>query len=145
MERGPGVQSYQEFFHNYRMMYRPYVNKMNSVLMKYQLYTSQWGILRLLAVKGPHNFVDIANAIYVEKPSVTRLISKLIELGFVETKPGTDKREKYAHLTVKGEEMFHVISEDIHQTWLNTTDGISEEELKIASEVLEKVRRNLLE
>ncbi|PJO44024.1 MarR family winged helix-turn-helix transcriptional regulator, partial [Lysinibacillus xylanilyticus] len=92
----------QEFFNQYRLMYRPFINQVNVLLEKYQLFSSQWALLRLLKDKGSHTFVDIANFMFIEKPSVTRLVQKLVELGYVETVAGRDKREKLVQLTANG-------------------------------------------
>ncbi|UZM97155.1 MarR family transcriptional regulator [Lysinibacillus sp. MHQ-1] len=90
-------------------MYRPFINKLNVQLEPYQLYSSQWAVLRLLKDKGPHSFVDIANFMSIEKPSVTKLVHKLVELGYVETMVGKDKREKLVYLSSYGEELVQEI------------------------------------
>lgn len=88
------MQPHQAFFHEYRMMYRPFINKLNVYLASHQLYSSQWAILRLLISEKSLTLVEISNSLNVEKPTTTRMIQKLIELGYVTTVPGKDKREK---------------------------------------------------
>ncbi len=94
-------------------MYRPFTNQLNVQLEKYQLYSSQWAVLRLLIDKGPHSLVEIANFMFIEKPSVTRLVQKLGELGYVETVAGKDKREKLVQLTAHGETIVQEIQEHL--------------------------------
>ncbi|RHW32726.1 MarR family transcriptional regulator [Lysinibacillus yapensis] len=131
-------------FDSYRELYRPYVNAVNNRLAKYQLYTSQWVVLRLIRVKGPFTQAEIAKETRVEKPSVTRITQKLIDLGYVETKQGEDKREKYVRLTVLGEEVYEQLQKELTDFLKDLTEGISEEDLKTARNVLNQILQNVL-
>lgn len=133
----------QEFFNQYRLMYRPFINLVNEQLGKYQLYSSQWALLRLLKDKGPHTFVDIANFMYIEKPSVTRLVQKLVELGYVETVVGRDKREKLVQLTVNGEVIVQEIQVHLKPTMEQALAGVSERDIEIATQVLANICANI--
>lgn len=124
-------------------MYRPYVNAKNFHLAKHQLFSSQFRILRLLADKGPLTVAVIANEIHVEKPSASGLIRKLQELGYVESKPGKDKREKYVQLTKEGEVVHQEVEKTIDGFLDGALEGISQEEQEIASRVLGKILHNL--
>ena len=133
----------QDFFNEYRLMYRPFINQINVQLEQYGLYSSQWGLLRLLTEKGPLTFGDIAIAMYIEKPSVTKLVQKLVELQFVEIKPGKDKREKIVHLTndgVKKIDEIHLALQPLLQKALN---GVTNEEMVNAEKVLAQIRINI--
>ncbi|MFJ8099946.1 MarR family winged helix-turn-helix transcriptional regulator [Lysinibacillus sp. NPDC096212] len=133
----------QEFFNQYRLMYRPFINLVNVQLEKYQLYSSQWALLRLLMDKGPHTFVDIANFMFIEKPSVTRLVQKLVELGYVETVAGRDKREKLVKLTANGEEVVQEIKAQLKPFFEQALAGVSEKDIEIATKVLANICANI--
>jgi len=133
----------QEFFNQYRLMYRPFINLINVQLGKYQLYSSQWALLRLLMDKGPHTFVDIANFMFIEKPSVTRLVQKLVELGYVETVAGRDKREKLVQLTAHGEKIVQEIQAHLKPTTEQALAGVSERDIEIATQVLANICANI--
>lgn len=133
----------QDFFNEYRLMYRPFTNQLNLQLEKYQLFSSQWGVLRLLLDQGPHSLVEIAKFMYIEKPSVTRLIQKLVELGYVETVAGKDKREKLVQLTEHGENTVREIQGYIKPFLEESLAGVSEEDIEIATQVLAKIRMNI--
>ena len=124
-------------------MYRPFINLVNEQLGKYQLYSSQWALLRLLMDKGPHTFVDIANFMFIEKPSVTRLVQKLVELGYVETVAGRDKREKLVQLTVNGEVIVQEIQAHLKPTMEQALAGVSERDIEIATQVLANICANI--
>ncbi|ETT83009.1 MarR family transcriptional regulator [Viridibacillus sp. FSL R5-0477] len=138
------MQPHQAFFHEYRMMYRPFINKLNVYLASHQLYSSQWAILRLLISEKSLTLVEISNSLNVEKPTTTRMIQKLIELGYVTTVPGKDKREKKVQLTPFGHDVCKDVQVTIEQFQLDALEGISVEEQIIVSKVLETVRNNLL-
>ena len=133
----------QEFFNQYRLMYRPFINLVNMQLEKYQLYSSQWALLRLLMDKGPHTFVDIANFMFIEKPSVTRLVQKLLELGYVETVAGRDKREKLVQLTAYGAGLVQEIQAHLKPTMEQALAGVSEKDIEIATQVLANICANI--
>lgn len=133
----------QAFFNEYRLMYRPFTNQINLHLEKFQLFSSQWGVLRLLMDRGPHSLVDIANSMYIEKPSVTRLVQKLVELGFVETVAGKDKREKVVQLTALGEKTVQEIQAYLKPFLEDSLADVSEKDIEIAMKVLAKIRMNI--
>lgn len=138
------MKSHQLFFYQYRTMYRPYINKLNLYLAKHQLYSSQWSILYLLIHEGPFTLVEMANFLNVEKPTITRMIQKLVELNYVETVPGKDKREKRIHLTDIGEQVCSEVQATIDQFQKEALQGISEEDQLLVSRILATVQENLL-
>jgi MarR family transcriptional regulator, transcriptional regulator for hemolysin len=133
----------QQFFNEYRLIYRPFTNQINMQLEKHGLFSSQWGLLRMLEDKGSQTFVDIANLLYIEKPSVTKLVQKLIDLELVEIRPGKDKREKVVHLTTHGERVIEQIHEELKPILEGVLAGVSAEDIEIAKKVLAKIRVNL--
>jgi len=133
----------QEFFNQYRLMYRPFINQLNVQLEPYQLYSSQWAVLRFLKDKGPHSFVDIANFMSIEKPSVTKLVHKLVELGYVETVAGKDKREKLVHLSTYGEELVQEIKSQLRPFFEQALAGVPQQDIEIATQVLARICMNI--
>lgn len=133
----------QAFFYEYRLMYRPFTNQINLQLEKYQLFSSQWGVLRLLMDRGPHSLVEIANLMYIEKPSVTRLVQKLMERGYVEKVAGKDKREKVVKLTEFGENIVREIQASLKPLLEESLAGVAKKDIEIARQVLAKIRTNI--
>lgn len=131
-------------FDSYRELYRPYVNAVNNKLAKYQLYTAQWGVLRLINNMKSCTSAELAKEMRVEKPSVTPIIKKLIELGYVEVTQGDDKREKYLRLTEKGNEVYSTIQEELAILLNGLTEGINEADLNTARSVLDQILKNIL-
>jgi len=133
----------QQFFNEFRLMYRPFTNQLNRQLEPYQLYSSQWAVLRFLIDKGPHSLVEIANFMSIEKPSVTRLVQKLVDLRYVETVAGKDKRAKVVQLTSYGEKIVDEIQEHIKPLLEKALAGVSKQDIEIASRVLANISKNI--
>lgn len=131
-------------FDSYRDLYRPYVNVVNNRLAKFNLFSTQWLVLRLISLKGSCTLAEIAKETRVEKPSVTRTIQKLIEIGYIETRQGEDRREKYVLLTERGTEVYEAIQLELSSLFEECIEGIQEEELHIARKVLDRILQNVL-
>lgn len=131
------------FFQEYYALIRPYIHKRNAYLAKYQLYSAQWSVMELLAKKGAITSVEIAQQQAVEKPTVTNMVKKLIELGYAEAEPGKDKREKKIRLTSAGHTIYREAKSDIDRLHREALQGVDEEEIRRAGELLAAVRKNL--
>ena len=59
----------QEFFDAYVALYRPYINRANSILTAYNLYSSQWLILKDIAKNGTTTLADDSSGRQIEKPT----------------------------------------------------------------------------
>jgi MarR family transcriptional regulator, transcriptional regulator for hemolysin len=139
------MKPHQSFFYHYRAMYRPFINKLNDYLAKHQLYSAQWAVLNLLDKEGAHTLVEISNYLNVEKPTVTRIFQRLMELGYIESIPGKDKREKKIQLTELGKKVCTEIQVTIEEFQKDALRGISEAEQLEVSRILAKVRGNLIQ
>jgi len=137
--------SHRDVFTNYLLLYRPLINALNNQLANYGLFSSQWGIIRLLKEAAPLTFQEIAKAIHIEKPSASNLIHKLIALGYVEAIEGSDKRAKLVQLTAMGKKVHGEIDKTINEWSVSIVKGISEDEQVIVTRALNTMKKNLLE
>lgn len=100
----------QQIFDTLLNIRRLYVQEMNDLLNSYQLSSAQWLIFKSIAQKAPTTLVEVAKDRTIEKPTATKVIHRLIELGLIETSEGKDKREKILNLTNVGTEQYETIS-----------------------------------
>lgn len=114
----------------------------NQLLIPYQLTSSQFRILMIL-YKAPACSVrqaDIEVVFSMTNPTVTGLIHKLEKNGLVErVENPMDKRSKLLALTEYAESKraeFIALADSIEK---QMTDGLSEEEVEVLSELLMKV------
>lgn len=79
----------------------------------------------------------------VEKPTVTRTISRLEELGYVEHVPGKDKREKRMQLSEMGRHVYKDVRVTIDQFEQEILKGVSEDEQNEAIRIMGKIQKNM--
>ena len=138
------MKVFQEFFYQFMLVYRPFENQLNSLLSKHQIQRAQWTVLFYLAKYGSVTLVELSHYLGVEKPTTTRTVHRLQEQGYVEQMESSDKREKRMRLTNSGEKVYHDIRLYVDQFEQEILQGINEEEIMGAIDVLKHIRMNLL-
>jgi DNA-binding MarR family transcriptional regulator len=139
------IKTYQKFFQQLLLLYRPFENRLNIELAKHDLYRAQWSVLHYLSNYGTATLVELADYQSVEKPTVTRTISRLEELGYVEHVPGKDKREKRMQLTDIGRKVYGDVRVTIDEYEQEILKGISEEEQLEVIRIMGDIRNNIRE
>lgn len=126
-------------FHTFFQQNRYLVNQLNDVLKQHGLFSSQWTVLFLLHQKGQMTLTEIWKYLDVEAPTVTRTVTRLETLGWVERVQGTDKREKMIDLTAKAMEQFPQIEASVVSFERKMTENLSEEEQALLIQLLKKM------
>ncbi len=126
------------------LLYRPFENNLNIQLNKHDLHRAQWSILYYLNNYGSATLVELANYQSVEKPTITRTIARLEELGYVEHVPSKDKREKRMQLTELGKKVYSEVRVTIDQYEQEILKGITEEEQLAAIRIMGEIRNNII-
>jgi MarR family transcriptional regulator, transcriptional regulator for hemolysin len=138
------IKTFQKFFQQLLLLYRPFENNLNIQLNKHDLHRAQWSILYYLNNYGSATLVELANYQSVEKPTITRTIARLEELGYVEHVPSKDKREKRMRLTELGKKVYSEVRVTIDQYEQEILKGITEEEQLAAIRIMGEIRNNIL-
>ncbi|MEI4771228.1 MarR family transcriptional regulator [Psychrobacillus sp. FJAT-51614] len=138
------MNTYREFFIQFLQLYRPFENHLNIQLAKHDLFRGQWTILFYLSNYGSATLVELSNYQSVEKPTVTRTINRLEELGYVEQLPSIDKREKRMQLTLLGKNVYEDVRVTIDAYEQNILQGISEADQLHAIGIMREIRDNIL-
>ena len=99
--------------------------------------------MKLLLQEGAMTPAEIALRQQVEKPSITKILQRLGELGYVESTPGQDKREKWIRLTGSGKSVCSDIIEQLASLYEDLLKGSSKEEVEMAISVLARAHQNL--
>lgn len=128
------------FFKLYLRLYRPLITALNDLLSVQGLSYGLWQVVVYLHDHGPSTLVDISGYYKVEKPSITRRIQRLEELGLVACSPGKDRREKVAELTSTGMAVYRTCRRQITELEGLALEGISEEEQQAVFQALLKIR-----
>lgn len=138
------IKTFQKFFQQLLLLYRPFENNLNIQLNKHDLHRAQWSILYYLNNYGSATLVELANYQSVEKPTITRTIARLEELGYVEHVPSKDKREKRMRLTELGKKVYSEVRVTIDQYEQEILNGITEEEQLAAIRIMGEIRNNII-
>ncbi|CAM3062320.1 Transcriptional regulator SlyA [Filibacter tadaridae] len=101
-------------------------------------------MLHYLANEGSTTLVELSHYLYVEKPTTTRTINRLEELGYVEHVPSRDKREKRMQLTVLGQQVYEEVRITIDAFEKDILTGISVEEQQDMVRIMQIIRANIL-
>jgi MarR family transcriptional regulator for hemolysin len=139
------IKTYRKFFQELLLLYRPFENNLNIQLNKHNLHRAQWSILHYLSNYGSATLVELANYQSVEKPTITRTITRLEELGYVEHVPSKDRREKRMQLTELGTKIYSDVRVTIDQYEQDILKGITEEEQLAAIRIMSEIRNNIIE
>ncbi|MDR3596686.1 MarR family transcriptional regulator [Clostridium sp.] len=129
--------------HNVNQLARSFTKKLNEKISPLGLYSSQWGIVVYLHKKKKCTQIELCKYLGVEAPTITRTLARMEEMGLVMRTEGKDKRERHIELTEKAYEMFPQWCEAATSIELEAINNISEEELEIFNNVLEKMMMNL--
>lgn len=107
---------------------------------------SHGGIMALLFTGNLYTMKEIAEKIHRTKPTVTVLVEKLVQLGYVKKmKNEEDSRSTLLELTKEGkklEPVFEAVSRTVNAI---VYQGLSEDEAVLAECLLAKIRKNFEE
>lgn len=137
------MTSSSHLFYELTTIYRPFIHRLDKELNEYHLFSSQWRIMKFLLDHGPHTISEIAYYSYVEKPTITRLVQKLIELEYVEATTGEDKRVRMIQLSDKGTGVSHDIMEKLDTFYQHLLEDVDEEAQKELSKALKEIFKKL--
>lgn len=125
--------------------YRPYVANMDLLLSEFNLYSSQWRIMVYLKNFGPHTISEIAEYNSVEKPTITRLVMKLIDRGFLMSTPGVDKRVRIIDITEEGHRIYREIRDKTDIFYEYALQEIESEEIDELTMLMQKISHRIKE
>ncbi|WP_342742108.1 MarR family winged helix-turn-helix transcriptional regulator [Virgibacillus siamensis] len=125
-------------------MYRPFENRLNEQLNKHNMHRAQWTILYYLYNYGPSTNVEISHYHGVEKPTITRTINRLEEMGYVGQAKSKDKREKRMKLTEAGSIVYEKIRITIDQFEEEILSGISYADQQKTIQLMKEIRNNMM-
>lgn len=139
------MERHQQLFHQLSMLHKPYIDRLNEILGRYNLNSPQWTILYILFNYGPHTLVEISKYQSIEKPSITRTVSSLEKQGYLIAFPSLDKRKKNIQLTDQGSGLYKVVRKEIDDFQLGKLTGITADEQEQCLNILERIKQNFHE
>lgn len=108
------------------------------------LYAGQESVMELLAAGDGKTLGQLAAALGVKPPTITKTVSRLQEQNFVERKPSeTDARQTHVWLTDQGRALLEQMQRAIRAAEARALDGVKKKERKQLAKILAKIDANL--
>ena len=110
----------------------------------YQITSDEWTIIAYLARYKIQNQNELAEVIGKDKVAVTRYISGLELMGYVEKEiSDVDKRANYVKLTPLGKTTYKSLTKIVEEMLIEAYEDINKKDINTAIEVLNKIISNL--
>lgn len=132
-----------EFFHQFHQVNRQLSKNMNERLSSLGLYSAQWTIIYYLKHYGSATQAEICQYLHVEAPTMTRTVSRLEKNGWIERKPGKDKREKLIQLTASSLDEFDIWRKETGEFEAQVLRDVTAEEQQQMIKTLKKMMHNM--
>ena len=111
---------------------------------KYPIKAEQFAALVYIWDEDGQPQRALAEKLYRDKTTVTRLVSSIESLGFIRRAPGPeDAREKRIFLTESGKKLMVRVTQLVQEILELAGKGIEPREIRICKDVLRRVRQNL--
>ena len=110
----------------------------------FNITVDQWLILRHLHEHNNLNQKELAELVFKDTPTLTRIIDLLCDKGLVERKVNPEDRRCFTvHLTVEGREKVEQMKPQIKDVRLKAWEGLSEEDFYNFKRILDSIYVNL--
>ena len=139
------IGSYDKNVGNYtNLICKKMINYLNSKLAEFDLTAEQWQVMLILSKHNKINQKLLAAEVKKDQPTLTRMLDILERKSHVERHLSKEDRRSYSvHITEKGLNQTEKLSPYIEDIFKNLLDGISEEDLSIYLDVLDKIDINI--
>ncbi|SDC13851.1 DNA-binding transcriptional regulator, MarR family [Terribacillus halophilus] len=108
------------------------------------LQKGQYIFLTRICENPKTNLANLTEMVKVDKATTTKAVQKLINLGYISKQQNKkDKREFELIATEKGLEIYKIIINEERKHLEFSFDGFSEEEVKMATYLIEKMSKNI--
>ncbi len=117
---------------------------MDSVLRPYELGSTQWYVLYVLANDGPTMQRDLGRTLQIERATLSGIVATLVRKGLIAQTPGSeDQRQRVLCLTDAGAKLWAELPDPIALIQATAFDGADAAELATAIRVLAAATQRL--
>ena len=104
----------------------------------------QWVVLQILDQKGTMNQIELADESYKDAPTITRILDKLEEKGYLTRSPNpADRRQFIITLTKEGFSLVHKIYPLVYEFRSGIYEGLTSETLEIVESAMQIIEKNI--
>ncbi|MCG7344515.1 MarR family transcriptional regulator [Sporosarcina sp. ACRSL] len=127
---------FHELFQSTRLL----IKELNVALKKHGLFAAQWTVIHCIHRHGEMTLTQIWKYLNVEAPTITRTVNRLEQMGWLETREGKDRREKYVKLTGYANEQLSEVLKTIIEFEEESLKGLTKEEEELLLTLLVKIQ-----
>jgi len=103
----------------------------------------QWLVLKVLTENPKMMQQEIAEKVFKDNASVTRIINLLVKAGYLIRKTNkADRRKSNLEVTLKGNQIIKEIQGLVEENRANALKGINQKELETVQKVLTQIAEN---
>ena len=118
---------------------------MESVLRPYDLGSTQWYVLYLLANEGPVNQRNLTRSLEIERATLSAVISALVRKELIEQmRDLDDQRQKVLQITTAGRKLWATLPDPIELIATVAFDGVDIEEIATTNRILREATQRLI-
>ncbi|MNN12355.1 Transcriptional activatory protein BadR [compost metagenome] len=111
-------------------------------LNAHELTEQQWRVIRILRQQGELESHQLAELACILKPSMSGVLKRLERDGIVaRRKSSEDQRRVLINLTVKGQQVFLAMSEEMGRNYDRILSQFGEEQLQQLTRLLEEMKK----
>ncbi|KIV69431.1 Transcriptional regulator, MarR family [Bacillus mycoides] len=133
----------QHFFHIVSQTSRKFTKKFNEHVSPTGLFSAQWAVIFRINQTGSCTQTELCQYLNVESPTMTRTLTRMETMGWIIRTEGKDRREKLISLSETAIEMIPLWQEEVDSFEEKTLEGIKEEDLHEAFQLLQQIIKNL--
>ncbi|MDZ5602863.1 homoprotocatechuate degradation operon regulator HpaR [Pseudomonas sp. RP23018S] len=111
-------------------------------LNAHDLTEQQWRVIRILRQQGELESHRLAELACILKPSMSGVLKRLERDGIVaRRKSAEDQRRVFINLTVKGQQVFLAMSEEMGRNYASIQQQFGEEKLQHLMQLLDEMKK----
>ncbi|HJE54042.1 MULTISPECIES: MarR family winged helix-turn-helix transcriptional regulator [Acinetobacter] len=118
-------------------------DEINTILLSSQLNYSLWQVLYVIQTHQQCTLMNISHYLNVSKPSISKRIQNLVELGLISQLETADKRQKLFTLSEQGVETFALGSTQIEAFEKQLLEQIASDDIESSKNILMQLIQQL--
>lgn len=128
-----------QLIHMIHQRSRTLSNTLNETLAPFGLSHAQYMIMYVLDTSGPSTQVHMRKYLQVEAPTIARTIATMERNGWIEKRPGKDRRTQIIHLTENTKKILPNVKERVAEAEKRSLMQLSEKDREALHELLGKI------
>lgn len=135
----------EALLHQIFVTMRLFTKAINDTIKRYNVYSSEWSVLRYLINHPSVSQTAIATALQIEPAAISKTLAKMEKKGLIYRTCKEDKREKYITLTEQGRTLYPLVAAHVNEQRSLALRGLSAEDRKAARLFINTMFENLYE